>query len=180
MGDSPVLSLHAKNVPQTVRQSQMCKIKDSKIFVHTFFLWLTRRHIIFSLKNLIFSQNFVLKSLFCKHYFSRLNTFMKKGKDLEPDAYIWPMDPDPDPGGSKTWRIGSPTLIKRITLDQWVMQGEGRSDEAWDGGERWIPQQALQGGQVCCRGPSLRCPRWTQRKCITMEIKQKIVIEKSV
>jgi hypothetical protein len=28
---------------------------------------------------------FCVKILFFKHYFSPLNTFMKKGKDLEPD-----------------------------------------------------------------------------------------------
>ncbi len=38
------------------------------------------------------------------HYFSPLNSFMRKGKD--PDPHLWLMDPDP--GGPKT--SGSPTL----------------------------------------------------------------------
>ncbi len=42
---------------------------------------------------------FCAKILFCKHYFSPLNTFMRKGKD--PDPYLWLMDPDPDPYGQK-------------------------------------------------------------------------------
>jgi hypothetical protein len=33
---------------------------------------------------------FGVKILFCKHYFSPLNTFMRKGKDPEPD-----LDPGP-------------------------------------------------------------------------------------
>ncbi len=45
----------------------------------------------------------MFKILFCKHYFSPLNAFMKKGKDLEsdtdPDLYLKLMDPDP--GGQK-------------------------------------------------------------------------------
>jgi hypothetical protein len=34
------------------------------------------------------------------HYFSLLNTFIKKGKDPDPDPYLLLMDPDP--GGPKT------------------------------------------------------------------------------
>ncbi len=41
---------------------------------------------------------FCFKILFCEHYFSLLNTLMRKGKD--PDPYLWLMDPDPD--GPKT------------------------------------------------------------------------------
>jgi hypothetical protein len=45
--------------------------------------------------------------LFCREYFSPLNTFMRKGKNLELDT-----DPplslmDPDPGGPKTCGSGS-------------------------------------------------------------------------
>jgi hypothetical protein len=52
-----------------------------------------------------------VKTLFCRHYFSPLITSMRKGKDPEPDPdpYLWIMDPDP--GGPKTCRSGSPTLI---------------------------------------------------------------------
>ncbi len=52
-----------------------------------------RGHIIFSLKNVIFLLKLCVKILFYKHYFSPLNTFMRKGKD----PYLWLMDPDPDP-----------------------------------------------------------------------------------
>jgi hypothetical protein len=41
-------------------------------------------HIIFSLKNFNFLLKFCVKISFCKHKFSPLNTFMKKGND--PDA----------------------------------------------------------------------------------------------
>ncbi len=48
-----------------------------------------------------FLIKFCVKILFCKHYSSLLNTFMRKEKD--PDPYLWLMDPggpkpaDPDP-----------------------------------------------------------------------------------
>jgi hypothetical protein len=38
------------------------------------------------------------KVLFCKHYFSPLNTLMRKGKDPDPDSYLLLTDP----GGPKT------------------------------------------------------------------------------
>ncbi len=51
---------------------------------------------------------FCVKILFCKHYFSPLNIFLRKGKD--PDPYLWLMDPDP--GGPKTCGFSrSPTLV---------------------------------------------------------------------
>jgi hypothetical protein len=40
-----------------------------------------------------------LKILFCNHYFSPLNTIMRKGKN--PDPYLWQRDPDADSGGPK-------------------------------------------------------------------------------
>jgi hypothetical protein len=56
--------------------------------------------------------NFCVKILFCGHYFRPLNTFLRKGKDPDPD-----LDMDPDLGGPKTCgscrsgsRSGSPTL----------------------------------------------------------------------
>jgi hypothetical protein len=61
-------------------------------------------YIIFSLKN-FFVLKFCGKILFCKHYFSPLNTFMRKGKD--PDPYLCLIDPEPDPGGQKTCESGS-------------------------------------------------------------------------
>ena len=57
-------------------------------------------HIIFSLKNKFFAK-FCVKILFCRHYFSPLNTFMRKGKGPNPEPYLLLMDPDP----------GGPTLL---------------------------------------------------------------------
>jgi hypothetical protein len=60
-------------------------------------------------KHIIFAK-ICIKILFCRHFFSPLNTFMRKEKD-----------PDPDPGGPKTCRFcrsgsgsGSPILEKRM------------------------------------------------------------------
>ncbi len=53
----------------------------------------------------------VKKKFFASIHFRPLNTFMRKGKDPEPDPYLWLMDPDP--GGPKTCGScgsGSPTL----------------------------------------------------------------------
>jgi hypothetical protein len=46
-------------------------------------------------KKSYFLLKFCVKILFCRHYFSLLNTFMRKGKDPVPD-------PDPVTGGPKT------------------------------------------------------------------------------
>ncbi len=56
-----------------------------------------------------FLLKFSVEILFCRHYFSPLNTFMRKGKDPDPvsDPYLWLMDPDTDPGGPKTCGSGS-------------------------------------------------------------------------
>jgi hypothetical protein len=35
------------------------------------------------------------------YFLSPRNTFMGKGKDPDPDLYLWPTDPDADPGGPK-------------------------------------------------------------------------------
>jgi hypothetical protein len=58
----------------------------------------------------VFKKNFS-----CKHYFSPLNTFMRKGKD--PHQYLWLIDPDP--GGPKTCESGSgsPTLRSPVNLE---------------------------------------------------------------
>ncbi len=55
-------------------------LKDAKKnFFRVFFLKLAHRHIIFSLKNLIFCYNFVLNFILqALPYFSLLNTFMRK------------------------------------------------------------------------------------------------------
>ncbi len=52
-----------------------------------------------------FFLTFCVKILFCKHfYFSPFNTFMRKGKDPDPelDPYLWLMDPE----GPKICRSG--------------------------------------------------------------------------
>ncbi len=54
-------------------------------------------------------DNFCVKILFCKHYFSPLNTFMRKGKDPHPDPYLWPTDSDQ--GDPKTSRSVSPNTV---------------------------------------------------------------------
>jgi hypothetical protein len=55
-------------------------------------------------------RNISLKScfklIFCKHYFSACDTFLRKGKD-------------PDPGCPKTWGSGFPTLVRGI-LEAWT------------------------------------------------------------
>jgi hypothetical protein len=60
--------------------------KDAKkiIFFHIFFLTTYLWHIIFSLKKFNFLHKFSVKILFCKHYFSPLNTFVRIGKDPDP------------------------------------------------------------------------------------------------
>ncbi len=60
-------------------------------------------------------QKFCVNILFCKHYFSPLNTFLRKGKD--PDPYLWLMDPGgPKTCGSCGSGSGSPTLPWRTFL----------------------------------------------------------------
>jgi hypothetical protein len=61
-------------------------------FLHIFFSQLARRYTLFCLK-IKFVVKFCVKMLFCRHYFSPLNTFMRKGKDLDPDPHLWLMDP---------------------------------------------------------------------------------------
>jgi hypothetical protein len=66
-----------------------------------------------NLQSKFFFCNVFCKILFCRHYFSPLNTFVRKEKD--PDPYIWLMDPDP--GGPKTCGSpgsGSPTQPRRL------------------------------------------------------------------
>ncbi len=42
-----------------------------------------------------FKDKLCVKILFCKHFFRPLNTFMRKGKDPDPDLDHWLTDPDP-------------------------------------------------------------------------------------
>jgi hypothetical protein len=50
-----------------------------------------------------FLKHFCIKVLFCNHYFSPLNTFMRKGKDPDPDPYWGQTGTDADPEGPKHW-----------------------------------------------------------------------------
>jgi hypothetical protein len=59
-----------------------------------------------------FNEKFSVKILFCKHHFSLLITFMRKGKD--PDPYLWLADP----GGPKPCGSGSSTLVKWCVLQE--------------------------------------------------------------
>ncbi len=64
-------------------------------------------------KKFKFFLKFCGKILFFRHYFSPLNTFMRKRKDSEPDPYLWLLDPDP--GRPKNMRIRIPnTAWNRI------------------------------------------------------------------
>ncbi len=71
-----------------------CKGAKKKNF-HSFFLKLTRRHIIFRLKNLIFCKNFALIFYLASLILVCSTPLLRKGND--PDPYLWLMDRDPDP-----------------------------------------------------------------------------------
>ncbi len=53
-----------------------------------------------------------VKILFCTHYFSPLNTFMRKGKESDP--YLWLTDPE-GPKTCGSCGSGTLTLFKRLT-----------------------------------------------------------------
>ncbi len=91
-------------------------LAKQKIFSYFFLITCPQAHYLQS-KKFNFCLKFCVKILFCRHSFSPLNTFMKKGKDPEsdpgPDPYIWLMDPDPvrpKTSGSCGSGSGSPTL----------------------------------------------------------------------
>jgi hypothetical protein len=79
-----------------------------KVFFSYFFSYNSLTGTLCSVLKILFyaKKNFILQALF-----QPLNTFMRKGKDLEPDPdpYLWLMDPESGPWGPKTWRSGSPT-----------------------------------------------------------------------
>jgi hypothetical protein len=48
------------------------------------------------IKNFNFQQeNLCIRILFSNYSFSPLNTFLRNGKDLDPDPYLWLTDPGP-------------------------------------------------------------------------------------
>ncbi len=71
-----------------------------KNFLSYFFLTCPQAHHLQS-KKFNFLQKFCVKILFCSHYSSPLNTYLRKGKD--PDPYLWLMNP----GGPKIYGTGS-------------------------------------------------------------------------
>ncbi len=79
---------------QNVTDPQHC-FKDSNfISSYLFLISYLQAHYLQSWKfNFLLKFGVTLQVLFCKHYFSPLNTFLRKGKD--PDPYLWLMDPDP-------------------------------------------------------------------------------------
>jgi hypothetical protein len=64
-----------------------------------------------------FFPTFFVKILFCKHYFSPLNIFMRKGKDTDPEPHpyiwllIWILIQEAKKHADLTARSGSPTLL---------------------------------------------------------------------
>jgi hypothetical protein len=61
--------------------------KDGKKKFSYFFLELSHSHHLQSIKY-NFLLKFCVKILFCRHYFSPLNTFMRKGKGSDPNPYL--------------------------------------------------------------------------------------------
>ncbi len=63
--------------------------KDVKKYFLSYFFLITcpQAHHLQS-KKFTFLVKFCIKILFCRHYFSPLNTFIRKGKDPEPDPEL--------------------------------------------------------------------------------------------
>jgi hypothetical protein len=71
------------------------------------------------------------KIVFCKHCFSLLSTFMRKGKDPEPDPDPYHCLMDPDPGGPKIMRILQIRIAnteKKLKDMGWTPDAARRSD----------------------------------------------------
>ncbi len=101
-------------------------------FIHIFLIIYPQAHYLQSYKFNLFLK-FCVKILFCKHYFSPLNTFMRKGKDRDPD--LWLMDPDSE--GPKT--CGSPTLPATQVYEKEKLCGNRVCTvyTNWPGGSGW-------------------------------------------
>ncbi len=63
--------------------------KDAKKYIFSYFFLkiCLKAHYIKS-KKCNFVLKFLAKILFCRHYFCPLNTFMRIGKDPDPDPYL--------------------------------------------------------------------------------------------
>ena len=110
-----------------------------------------------------FMLKFCVKILFCKHCFSPLNTFMRKGKD--PNPYLWLMDPDRE--GPKTCRSsGSQTLHLGYILHNLPLYCRRMLGSTLSRRSRPPPRRRRQGragawrSRAPRRRPSRRSRRW--------------------
>jgi hypothetical protein len=67
-----------------IRLLSSVNLRIQKIIFFIFFSYNLPVVKLSSVLKLIFLLKFCVKILFCKHYFSMLNTFMRKGKDPDP------------------------------------------------------------------------------------------------
>ncbi len=87
--------------------SLILRMQINNVFSHFFLITCPQvHHLQFKKCNSLLK--FCVKMLFCSHYFSPLNTFMRKGKD--PDPHLWLLDPG-GPNKRGSCGSGSPTLI---------------------------------------------------------------------
>ncbi len=121
--------------------------KDAKKIVFLiFFSLLTRRYLLYLRSSVFikiyFFAKILCKNLFCKHYLSPLNTFMRKRKD--PDWYMY-RQMDHYPGGPKTcgsWIRNPNTMFYNIkngiripllkTYGNGVNRNQIRNTAPWD------------------------------------------------
>ncbi len=91
------------------------RMQKGKISFHIFLLITCQQAHHIQSKKFNFLLKFYVKILLCRHYFSPLNTSTKKGKDPEPDPYLWLMDP----AGSE--RLKNMQIL-RIWTQHWLVQ----------------------------------------------------------
>jgi hypothetical protein len=102
-------------------------LKDTKIlFSYFFFITCPQAHRL-QAEKFNFLLEFCVQILFCRHYFSQLNTIMRKVKEPDPDPNPWLMDPDPGVpktcGSGSASGSGSPTLVfsRVATRFSWLL-----------------------------------------------------------
>jgi hypothetical protein len=104
-GSAPMTNRSASGSNSFLQWLKECK--KILLFPTYFFLIKYPQVLVHYLQSLIywFKDKFWVKIFFCKHYFSPLNTYMRKGKDpdLEPDPYLWIMDPHPGGPNPQHW-----------------------------------------------------------------------------